>query len=123
MENGVASDMGQEATPPDPLEILMTGLDIVWRAEEGMVLPCLRTFLAVCTAAEREGRGVMVSRLAKSLGTHRTNVGRHLKFLRERGWIGTDKDSNDCRIDLNLPTEKGWNLYDSLRAWPPAPIS
>lgn len=114
----MAPNEGQER--PDPLEILMAGLETVSRAEEGMVLPCLRTFLAVCVETEREGRGAMVTRLAKSLGTHRTNVGRHLKFLSERGWVGTIKDSNDRRIDYNLPTEKGWALYDSLRTWPPA---
>lgn len=93
----------------------MAGLETVARAEEGMVLPCLRTFLAVCTETEREGRGAMVTRLARSLGTHRTNIGRHLKFLSERGWVGAIKDSNDGRADNHLPTEKGWALYDSLR--------
>lgn len=96
----------------------MAGLETVLRAEEGMILPCLRTFLTVCAETEREGQGIRVTHLTRLLGTSRTNVGRHLLFLRERGWIGTDKDSNDGRAELNLPTDKGWILYDSLRAGP-----
>jgi DNA-binding MarR family transcriptional regulator len=110
-----------EGEVPDPLRVLITGLDLVLRAEEGMTLPCLRTFLAVCDAAEREGRGITVLRLARSVGaygTRRTNVTRYLKFLRERELLGIEKDSKDPRYDYNVPTARGWDLYDSLRQWP-----
>lgn len=112
------SDIDRDAQPTDTIPIVMAGLDLVWRTEETMSLSVLRTFLGICIAAERDGIGIPVLRLAKSLGIWRTNVTRNLKYLRRNGWIGTVKDSEDIRLDLNMPTEKGWALYDQLRQLP-----
>jgi DNA-binding transcriptional ArsR family regulator len=109
---------GLDGEAPDPLEILMAGLETVWRVEEGMVMSCLRTFLAVCAETEREGQGITLRDLARQLETHRSNASRHLKFLRERGFVGSIANSSDGRSEINLPTEKGWQLYDTLRKWP-----
>ena len=87
-----------------------------------MQLACFRTLLKLCEVCESQSEGMPTLALANLLydpsRKQRTNVTRHLVFLRDRGLVETCKDPRDSRVHLNRPSELARELCRAISSLP-----
>lgn len=107
------------------LGFVRAALDVVMVFDGEMQLACFRTLLRLCEVCEGQSEGVPTLALANLLydpsRKQRTNVTRHLVFLRDRGLVETCKDTRDSRVHLNRPTDLARELCRAISSLPVTP--
>lgn len=114
-------DHGDQATgsTAERLELVLDAVDVALRFDDEMTLSCLRTLLKLYEVSRGERAGIRTTALARlfydpEVTTQRTNITRHLAYLRKRDLVTTEIDPNDARGHLNRPTELAARLCEAI---------
>ncbi|MGY3581807.1 DNA-binding transcriptional ArsR family regulator [Bradyrhizobium sp. USDA 4341] len=122
MDNAVQDSLDDDRQAR--LGFIRAALDVVMVFDGEMQLACFRTLLKLCEVCESQSDGMPTLALANLLydpsRKQRTNVTRHLVFLRDRGLVETGKDPRDSRVHLNRPTDLARELCRAISSLPDA---
>lgn len=99
--------------------LVLDAVDVAIRFDDEMTLSCLRTLLKLYEVSRNQSKGIRTTALARlfydpEVTTQRTNITRHLAYLRKRDLVTTEVDPDDARGHLNRPTEHAARLCEAI---------